>query len=250
MNGDFAGSTPAPTPLDQPLLAPPASGRFLAGAAPARPAGQGGDPLAWFHRLMPVLEALEPGEAAFLQAGLPRCDSTFGLALAVFLAATARGAQDWLGGETSASLDELDGGALLEEVEEALEPRSRRSADGRLWRTLRIPVAAGDGAHSLLWGVAVEDGEAGDGVHTAVSFLLQMRLPALGAVQLLAAGDLRRLDVTLQTAEGMPASVLADLHADYAAAMADAGLTGQLTIGSVVGSWLDLDGTLSADTTL
>ncbi|HYD66903.1 hypothetical protein [Azospirillum sp.] len=200
-------------------------------------------------RLLPVLGALDADAAQRVRGGLPRCDSTFGVGLAFFLAAAAEGARDWLGDEVAGRIDALDGGALLDDLEDALLPRARRTADGRSWRVLRIPVLAGpvlagDEVRRLSCAVAL-----GDGMQAGCTVALQIRLPVLGAVQLVAAIEGRRLDVTLQTADGLPAPLLAELHAGFAAAAADAGLTGTLTVGPVIGAWLDLDDDLRADTT-
>lgn len=193
-------------------------------------------------RFLSVLETLDAPAAQQLRGGLPRCDSTFGLGLAFFLSATSDGARNWLGPDGCRALDALDGGALLDELDEALAPRHHRTADGRAWRVLSVPVMDGFSARGLL--CAVADGE---GLQTGSAFVLQIRLPQLGAVQLIAAGEGRRLDVTLQTAGGLSSALLADMQADFAAAMDDAGLKGDLTIGPVAGAWLDFDGSLSAD---
>ncbi|MGY0714995.1 hypothetical protein [Azospirillum argentinense] len=55
------------------------------------------DAVAEVGHLLAVVEALDPRAAQELRGGLPRCDSTFGLGLAFFLAATANGARAWLG---------------------------------------------------------------------------------------------------------------------------------------------------------
>lgn len=193
------------------------------------------------ERLLGVVEALDPPAAQELRGGLPRCDSTFGLGLAFFLTATGGGGRDWLGPDLCRSLDALDGGALLEDLDVALLPRHRRTADGRSWRVLNVPVLESRSTRSLLCAVADDDLQTGN------AFVLQMRLPQLGAVQLVAAGEGKRFDVTLQTADGLSSALLADIQEDFAAAMADAGLRGDLTIGPLVGSWLDLDEGLSAD---
>lgn len=196
-------------------------------------------------RLLPVLDALDPAAAARVRGGLPRCDSTFNLGLAFFLAATAHGVRDWLGGQTVDSVDALDGGALIDDLDDALRPRIAGTADGRTWRTRRVPVLAGGELRSLLYALVLPNG-----LQTEVTFALQIRLPGMGAVQLVATGHGRRMDVAVQTTGGLPAGLLADLHDSVAAAMADTGLTGALTVGPAVGAWLDLDDVLRADTTL
>ncbi|HYH17262.1 MAG TPA: hypothetical protein VD995_01475 [Azospirillum sp.] len=237
-------------PILLPAVSPerfaPVPAPCVAGGTAGRPAGgsAGADADEQVLRLLPVLGALDPEAARRVRGGLPRCDSTFGVGLAFFLAAAADGARDWLGTETAGRIDALDGGALLDDLEDALLPHARRTADGRSWRVLRLPVLAEDGVRRLTCAVAV-----GEGMQTGCTVALQIRLPVLGAVQLIAAIEGRRLDVTLQTADGLPAPLLAELHAGFAGAVADAGLTGTLTIGPVIGAWLDLDEELRADTT-
>lgn len=234
---------PEPPPL---LLPAVAAERFAAVPAPCAPRGLAdGDADAQVRKLLPVLGALDADAARRVRAGLPRCDSTFGVGLAFFLAAAADGARDWLGCETAARIDALDDGALLDDLEDALLPRLRRTADGRSWRVLRLPLLAGDEVRRLSCAVTV-----GEGMQSVCTVALQVRLPALGAVQLVAAMEGRRLDVTLQTADGFPAALLADLHAGFADAAADAGLAGTLTVAPLIGAWLDLDEELRADTTL
>lgn len=193
-------------------------------------------------RLLAVLDALDSPAAQELRGGLPRCDSTFGLGLAVFLSATAGGARGWLGPDGARALDALDGGALLDELDEALAPRHRRTSDGRAWRVLSVPVMDGPRARGLL--CAIADGE---GLQTGSAFVLQIHLGQVGAVQLVAAGEGRTLDVTLQTAGGLSSAILADMQESFASSLADAGLKGTLTVGPVAGAWLDFDGRLSAD---
>lgn len=232
-------------PILLPAVLPDRFAPVPAPCAARRGAGVEGDAEAQVLRLLPVLGALDADAAQRVRGGLPRCDSTFGVGLAFFLAAAAEGARGWLGDELAGRIDALDGGALLDDLEDALLPLARRTADGRSWRVLRIPVlAAGDEVRRLSCAVAL-----GEGMQAGCTVALQIRLPALGAVQMVAAIEGRRLDVTLQTADGLPAPLLAELHAGFAAAVADAGLTGTLTIGPVIGAWLDLDEELRADTT-
>ncbi|WP_182912145.1 hypothetical protein, partial [Azospirillum brasilense] len=158
------------------------------------------DAVAEVGHLLAVVEALDPRAAQELRGGLPRCDSTFGLGLAFFLAATANGARAWLGPKRCRLLERLDGGALLDGLDRALAPRHRRTADGREWRVMSIPVmdgTAAGGCRGLL--CAISDGAD---LQTGSALVLQMRLPALGAVQLVAAGGGRRLDVAPPTGGG------------------------------------------------
>jgi len=231
---------------EHPILLPAVlPDRFAPVPAPCAVGGGAGvEADAQVLRLLPVLGALDADAAQRVRGGLPRCDSTFGVGLAFFLAAAADGARGWLGDEVAGRIDALDGGALLDDLEDALLPRARRTADGRSWRVLRIPVLTGEEVRRLSCAVAV-----GDGMQAGCTVALQIRLPVLGAVQLVAAIEGRRLDVTLQTADGLPAPLLAELHAGFAAAAADAGLTGTLTVGPVIGAWLNLDEDLRADTT-
>ena len=204
------------------------------------------DAVAEVGHLLAVVEALDPRAAQELRGGLPRCDSTFGLGLAFFLAATANGARAWLGPKRCRLLEQLDGGALLDDLDLALAPRHRRTADGREWRVMSIPVmdgTASGGCRGLL--CAISDGAD---LQTGSALVLQMRLPALGAVQLVAAGEGRRFDVTLQTGGGLSSAALADMQDGFAGAMGDAGLGGDLSVGPLAGAWLDLEEeALSAD---
>lgn len=231
-------------PLVPPLPARLAE-RFHAGPAPPvfgdGDGGDGGqaDATGPALRLLDLLETLDPGQAAVARGCLPRCDSTFGAGLALFLSVAAEGCREWLGADASARLEALDGGLLLDECDHALMPRFQ-PAEGRMWRVSRVPLL--DGSAGLLCATSVDDGLA-----EAFSVVLQARPPLLGAVQLVATVAVRRLDVALRTAAGLPSEVQAELHENFRAVMADCRLDGALTVGPLAGAWLGLDDALSSD---
>ena len=200
------------------------------------------DGIGLLERVVEVLALLDPASAVLARSGLPRRDSTFGLGLAFFLAATAGGVRDWIGGDVAAAIDALDDGALLDEMQAALLPGHRRTGDGMGWQVLTVPVLHGNRLDRLLCALAVDE-EIAVGCRVA----LQMRLPALGPVQLVATQCGPRLDMTLSTTEGLPALLQAELHESFSAALADAGMRGTLTVGPLLDAWLDLDATLGAD---
>ena len=216
---------------------------FAAPPSPAPRATDDGDeagPLV--RRLLDLLDSLSPADAGLARGCLPRCDSTFGAALALFLAATAEGSRGWLGPEAAARLADLDGGLLLDDCDRALASRFQ-PVDGRLWRLSRVPLLDSD--DSLLCGVGIEDG-----LSDRITLVLQARPQRLGPVQLMATLAGRRLDVTLRLAAGLPSSALADLHETFRAALTDCRLDGALTIGPLADSWLGLDRPLSSDLAL
>lgn len=202
--------------------------------------GDEAGPLA--RRLLDLLDSLSPSDAALARGCLPRCDSTFGAALALFLAATAEGCRGWLGPDAAARLADLDGGLLLDDCDRALASRFQ-PVDGRLWRLSRVPLLDSD--DSLLCAVGIEDG-----LSDRITLVLQARPQRLGPVQLMATLAGRRLDVTLRLATGLPSSALADLHESYHAALADCRLDGALTVGPLADAWLGLDRPLSSDLAL
>jgi hypothetical protein len=199
--------------------------------------------------LLQVLDALDPAGAALVRNSLPQLNSTFGLGLAFFLAVTAKGGRAWLGRDIAAKLDGLDGGALLDAVEKGLQPDHRQTADGRRWRVSSIPVIAGGSALSLLCAIGLGEGGS-DGVAAECPMVLQIQLPSLGTVQLTLSSSGKQVELTLQTADGLPASLLAELQESFSMALADTGLKGNLVFGSTVGAWLDLGDRLSADAVL
>ncbi|MCM8739227.1 hypothetical protein M5E06_34695 [Azospirillum sp. A1-3] len=217
--------------------------QFAATPSPAPRATDDGDeagPLV--RRLLDLLDSLSPDDAALARGCLPRCDSTFGAALALFLAATAEGCRGWLGPEAAARLEDLDGGLLLDDSDRALASRFQ-PVDGRLWRLSRVPLLDSD--DSLLCAVGIEDG-----LSDRITLVLQARPQRLGPVQLMATLVGRRLDVTLRLATGLPSSALADLHETFRAALTDCRLDGALTVGPLADAWLGLDRPLSSDLAL
>ncbi|MCG5243506.1 hypothetical protein ACIU1J_30360 [Azospirillum doebereinerae] len=235
------------TPGDLPALIPHAPAalveRFRAVQGSSLQDGDGGpDVTGSAMRLLELLETLDPAQAALARGCLPRCDSTFGAGLALFLAVSEEGCRGWLGDEAAALLAGLDGGLLLDECDRALTPRFQ-PVDGRMWRVLRVPLQ--DSAAGLLCATSVDDGLA-----DAFTVVLQARPERLGAVQLMATVAARRLDVTLRAASGLPAELLADLHEGFRAALADCRLDGALTVGPLAGAWLGLDDALTSDLAL
>lgn len=229
---------PRHVPLPELLAA-----QFAATPSPAPRAVDDGDeagPLV--RRLLDLLDSLSPADAALARGCLPRCDSTFGAALALFLAATADGCPGWLGPEAAARLEDLDGGLLLDDCDRALASRFQ-PVDGRLWRLSRVPLLDSD--DSLLCAVGIEDG-----LSDRITLVLQARPQRLGPVQLMATLAGRRLDVTLRLATGLPSSALADLHETFGAALTDCRLDGALTVGPLADAWLGLDRPLSSDLAL
>lgn len=194
------------------------------------------------RRLLDLLDSLSPADAALARGCLPRCDSTFGAALALFLAATAGGCRDWLGADAAARLADLDGGLLIDECDRALASRFQ-PVDGRLWRLSRVPLLDSD--DGLLCAVGIEDG-----LSDRVTLVLQARPRRLGPVQLMATLAGRRLDVTLRLAMGLPSAALADLHETFGTALADCRIDGALTVGPLADVWLGLDQPLSSDLAL
>ncbi len=217
---------------------------FEEGGLPSfSPPGEGTeDGVRLLERLLDVLALLDPASAVLARSGLPRRDSTFGLGLAFFLAATAGGVRDWIGGDVAAAIDALDDGALLGDMQAALLPSHRRTGDGMEWQVLTVPVLHGNRLDRLLCALGVDE-EIAVGCRVA----LQVRLPALGPVQLVATQCGLRLDMTLSTSDGLPAPLQAELHENFSAALADAGMRGALTVGPLLDAWLDLDAALGAD---
>ncbi|WP_372395973.1 hypothetical protein ABMY26_12130 [Azospirillum sp. HJ39] len=246
---------PVPMPAPGQLAA-----RFAGLPVPAAGGGagpDGGDPAGGcsdagplVRRLLDLLDTLAPAEAALARGCLPRCDSTFGAGLALFLAATAGGCGGWLGADAAARLAGLDDGLLVDECGRALESRFQ-PVDGRLWRLSRVPLL--DGGDSLLCAVGIEDG-----LSDRVTLVLQARPPLIGPVQLMATLGGRRLDVTLRLATGLPSAALADLHESFHAALADCRadsgadclLDGTLSVGPLADAWLGLDRPLTSDLAL
>lgn len=194
------------------------------------------------RRLLDLLDSLSPTDAALARGYLPRCDSTFGAALALFLAATAGGCRGWLGADAAAQLVDLDGGLLIDDCDRALASRFQ-PVDGRLWRLSRVPLLDSD--DGLLCAVGIEDG-----LSDRVTLVLQARPQRLGPVQLMATLAGRRLDVTLRLAMGLPSAALADLHETFRAALTDCRIEGTLTVGPLADAWLGLDEPLSSDVAL
>lgn len=227
----------------RPLVPALLAERFHASPAPLAPGNDGNgdheDATGSALRLLDLLETLDPEQAALARGCLPRCDSTFGAGLALFLSVAAEGCRGWLGADAAARLEALDGGLLLDDCDHALMPRFQ-PVEGRMWRVSRVPLL--DSPAGLLCATSVDDGLA-----DAFSVVLQARPPLLGAVQLVATVAARRLDVTLRTAAGLPSEVQADLHESFRAVMADCRLEGVLTVGPLAGAWLGLDDDLSSD---
>ena len=216
---------------------------FAATPSPApRVADDGDEAGPLVRRLLDLLDSLSPADAALARGCLPRCDSTFGAALALFLAATADGCRGCLGPEAAAGLEDLDGGLLLDDCDRALASRFQ-PVDGRLWRLSRVPLLDSD--DSLLCAVGIEDG-----LSDHITLVLQARPQRLGPVQLMATLAGRRLDMTLRLATGLPSSALADLHETFRAALTDCRLDGALTVGPLADAWLGLDRPLSSDLAL
>ncbi|ANC92701.1 flagellar hook-length control protein FliK [Azospirillum humicireducens] len=210
--------------------------------AAAGETGDGPDAGPVVRRLLDLLDTLAPVESALARGCLPRCDSTFGAGLALFLAATADGCRGWIAADAAAELSGLDGGLLIDECERALAPRFQ-PVEGRVWRLSRVPLL--EGGDGLLCAVGMEDGPS-----DRVTLVLQARPPRLGPVQLMATLGGRRLDVTLRLATGLPSSALADLHESFRAALADCRIDGVLTVGPLADAWLGLDRPLSSDIAL
>jgi len=196
-------------------------------------------------RLFQVLSELDPTEARFLQGSVPRADSTFGVGLAFFLAAASDGVRGWIGSRAARLVDGLDGGLLLDELDEALRPRRRHSADGRAWLVSRLPVAVDGDLRRMICAVAPR--RDANGWRT---YAVQMRLPILGAMQIVAKGGNGQLDLVLHTSTALPRACAVDLATTATAALTDVGLRGELTFAPLIGAWLDLDETLHADTRL
>ncbi|CAO3440320.1 hypothetical protein [Azospirillum endophyticum] len=216
---------------------------FAAPSAPAgRPMADGDEAGPLVRRLLDLLDTLSPVDAALARGCLPRCDSTFGAGLALFLATTAGGCRGWLGMDAAARLADLDGGLLTDDCDRALASRFQ-PVDGRLWRLSRVPLLDSD--DGLLCAVGVDDG-----LSDRVTLVLQARPQRLGPVQLMATLAGRRLDVTLRLAMGLPSSALADLHETFRAALADCRIEGTLTVGPLADAWLGLDQPMSSDLAL
>ncbi|AWU97745.1 hypothetical protein [Azospirillum ramasamyi] len=228
---------PPPDLLASRFAGPPAVMPAVSGDA-----GDGDDVGPLVRRLLDLLDTLAPVEAALARGCLPRCDSTFGAGLALFLAATAGGCRDWIGADAADELSDLDGGLLIDECERALAARFQ-PVEGRVWRLSRVPLLDGDGG--LLCAVGIEDGPS-----DRVTLVLQARPQRLGPVQLMATLGGRRLDVTLRLAACLPSSALADLHETFSAALADCRIDGALTVGPLADAWLGLDRPLSSDLAL
>jgi hypothetical protein len=235
--------------IDRPLLPPPAGfaetiGRLGGFARAERPASRP-DEGALTIRLFQVLAELDSNEARFLHGSLPRADSTFGVGLAFFLAVASGGVRNWLGVRAARMIDALDDGLLIDELDQALKPRRRRTADGRTWWVSRLPVIIDQDLKRMICAVAVPRDPLG-----FRSFALQVRLPALGAVQMLAKGGDGNLEIVLNTAAALPREWSVELCAAAQHALSDLGLIGELTFAPLIGAWLDLDETLHADTVL
>ena len=228
---------PPPDLLASRFAGPPAVMPAVSGDA-----GDGDDAGPLVRRLLDLLDTLAPVEAALARGCLPRCDSTFGAGLALFLAATAGGCRDWIGADAADELSDLDGGLLIDECERALAARFQ-PVEGRVWRLSCVPLLDGDGG--LLCAVGIEDGPS-----DRVTLVLQARPQRLGPVQLMATLGGRRLDVTLRLAACLPSSALADLHETFSAALADCRIDGALTVGPLADAWLGLDRPLSSDLAL
>ncbi|WP_051340762.1 hypothetical protein [Azospirillum halopraeferens] len=199
-------------------------------------------------RLLDLLATLDPAEGALARGCLPRCDSTFGAGLALFLSVTAAGCRGWLTDDAADRLEELDGGLLLDDCDTALAPRLR-TLDGRAWRVLRVPLLDPATAAVMPVGLLCATSTGTDGADAFV-VVLQARPRATGAVQLTATRAGRRLDVTLRTAGGLPAALLAELHETARAVLDACRLTGSLTVGPLAGEWLRFDEDLSSDLAL
>ena len=239
----MAGNDLVPRQVPPPdLLASRFAGLPAAMPAASADTGDGDDAGSLVRRLLDLLDTLAPAEAALARGCLPRCDSTFGAGLALFLAATAGGCRDWIGADAADELSDLDGGLLIDECERALAARFQ-PVEGRVWRLSRVPLL--DGGDGLLCAVGIEDGPS-----DRVTLVLQARPPRLGPVQLMATQGGRRLDVTLRLAAGLPSSALADLHETFRAALADCRIDGALTVGPLADAWLGLDRPLSSDIAL
>ncbi|CAO3362936.1 hypothetical protein [Azospirillum palustre] len=229
---------PPPNLLAAHFASPPSSLPSPAAHAPA----DGDEAPALVRRLLDLLESLSPADAVLARGCLPRCDSTFGAALALFLAATAGGCRGWVGADAAARLADLDGGLLIDECDRALASRFQ-PVDGRLWRLSRVPLLDSD--DGLLCAVGIEDG-----LSDRVTLVLQARPQRLGPVQLMATLAGRRLDVTLRLAMGLPSAALADLHETFSTALADCRIDGALTVGPLADAWLGLAQPLSSDLAL
>lgn len=230
------------------LPAPPSpanASRHFSGFQPAERPDEDRDENALIVRLFEVLIALDGHEARFLHGCLPRADSTFGVGLAFFLAAMAGGARGWLGIRAARSIDALDDGLLIDDVDDALKPRRRSTPDGRSWWVSRLPVLFGDDLKRMICAVAIpQEGDEGP------LFVLQTRLPILGAVQLTGRYTVGQLDLALHTTVPLETDLAVDLCATANATLADLGMTGELTFAPLIGGWLDLDSRLHADTRL
>ena len=161
---------PPPDLLASRFAGPPAVMPAVSGDA-----GDGDDAGPLVRRLLDLLDTLAPVEAALARGCLPRCDSTFGAGLALFLAATAGGCRDWIGADAADELSDLDGGLLIDECERALAARFQ-PVEGRVWRLSRVPLLDGDGG--LLCAVGIEDGPS-----DRVTLVLQARPQRLGPEQ-------------------------------------------------------------------
>lgn len=231
--------------LLKPPPAPAGPARHFGGFQPAERPDDDRDENVLVVRLFEVLAALDGHEARFLHGCLARADSTFGVGLAFFLAAMAGGVRGWLGVRAARSIDALDDGLLIDDVDDALKPRRRSTPDGRSWWVSRLPVLHGDDLKRMIVAVAIPRDED-DGP----LFVLQARLPSLGAVQLTGRYVVGQLDLALHTSVPLDTGWAVDLCATTNATLSDLGLTGELTFAPLIGAWLDLDARLHADTRL
>lgn len=198
--------------------------------------------------LLRILGTLDPEAAASVGAGLARRDSTFGPALAFYLALAPGGIRDWMG-PAAQVLDGLDGGGTADAAARDHGVREVR-AGGAAWAVLRIPLLDEHGdLGCAVWATRLP-AEAGADDGAGFGFVLQVRLEVLGPVQLEGHVRRRHLDLVLRTGGGLPGPAAATVHQGFAAALADHGLTGGLRMAPLAGAWLDLDDRLHADAVL
>ncbi|WP_114395287.1 hypothetical protein [Oleisolibacter albus] len=138
-----------------------------------------------------------PGMLARMAAFLPRADRLGGAALLLYLfGARNGGARAWLGEEQLRHLTRSEAAALAE-VEEAMVPAQRMTADGSVWTSVMVPFFDGDAPSVLLLssmgGLVVPvdpDGEGQETAHdetageTGTAFMVGLDLRSLGPVQL------------------------------------------------------------------
>ncbi|MGQ9369339.1 hypothetical protein [Azospirillum sp. ST 5-10] len=255
----MGGADPWPPAVPDPdgagrMLRPPLGGGLAARFQAARPAAgpavpDDADAAAPVARLLDLLATLDPEEAALARGCLPRCDSTFGAGLALFLAMTAGGCRGWFTADAAARLEDLDDGLVLDECDAALEPR-QRLVGGRVWQVVRVPLLDPVTGAVVPAGLLCATSFADDAEEGGFTVVLQLRPATLGAVQLTATMAGRRLDVALQTAGGLPAPLLAELHESAGAALDACRLRGGLTVGPLAGDWLRFEDGLASDVAL